>query len=78
VSSLIGTLAFSNDAQPLVPADCLRQPLNSNVEVVDKPLFAAAREQSKRDDARACEFGCSKFAKAPRAGYAADKGLRLA
>lgn len=31
MTSLIGTLAFSDDAQPLVPADCLRQPLNSNV-----------------------------------------------
>ena len=40
MSSLIGTLAFSNDAQPLVPADCLRQPLNSNVE----PLILGAKE----------------------------------
>jgi hypothetical protein len=53
-------------------------PLMSNVEVVDKPLFVVAREHSKRDDARACEFGCSKIAKAPRAGNAADKGFRLA
>ena len=42
MSSLIGTLAFSNDAQPFVPADCLRQPLNSNVrEGLNKSLFRA-------------------------------------
>jgi hypothetical protein len=31
VISLIGAFTFSNDAQPFVPADRLRQPLNSNV-----------------------------------------------
>jgi hypothetical protein len=53
-------------------------PLMSNVEVVDKPLFAAAREHSKRDDVHAFEFGRSEIPQAPRAGNAADKGFRLA
>ena len=47
------------------------------VEVVENPVFVAAREHSKRDDAHACEFGRAKIAEAPRVGNAAAKGCAL-